>query len=146
MATEIEEVTATSSDIRDRMIRIEREMKESQDRQLIERLFSQINSGGLGIIGLDAALKALKQGQVNVLLVQQGFQQKGYVCTSCRSLLTGNGSCDYCEGKTQAVHDIVEQAMQEALRQNCQVKYITLAGSRLATAGSIGALLRYKPK
>ncbi len=140
-----EEMTASSKDILEKTMNIEKEMRQKEETQLVNQLFKEVNSGGLGIVGLDSTLRALQRGQVNHLLVQEGFEREGYQCVSCMSLHTKNGSCDFCGANTNGVTDIVAEAVQNALKQGCQVKYISLAGSQLAAAGNIGAVLRFKP-
>jgi len=144
VAIEQEEIHATPAQILERATKIEKDLKQKEDRKLLARLFSQVNSGGLGILGLDSTIRALHYGQVNYLVVQEGYGKHGYRCIECSRLLTNNGSCDYCGGKTQAVSNVVDEAIQEALVQGCQVRYITIPDSQLVTAGSIGAMLRYK--
>jgi peptide chain release factor subunit 1 len=141
----VEEFAANLKTIQDRVMAMEREIKEREDEQILERLFNQVNSGGLGIVGLDSTIRALQQGQVNFLVVEEGYEKDGFRCTECRSLLTRNGSCDYCGGRTQSVPDIVEEAVQECITQGCQVKFISSGDSELSTAGKIGAMLRFKP-
>jgi peptide chain release factor subunit 1 len=140
-----EEMTASPKDILDKTMKIEKEMRQKEETQLVNQLFNEVNSGGLGILGLDSTLRALQRGQVNQLLVQEGFEREGYQCVSCMSLHTKNGSCDFCGANTNNVTDIVAEAVRDALKQGCQVKYISLAGSQLAAAGNIGAVLRFKP-
>jgi len=140
-----EEMTASTKDILEKTMQIEREMRQKEETHLLNQLFTEVNSGGLGIVGLDSTLRALQRGQVNQLLVQEGFEREGYQCVSCMSLHTKNGSCDFCGANTDSVPDIVAEAVQNAIKQGCQVKYISLAGSQLAAAGSIGAVLRFKP-
>jgi peptide chain release factor subunit 1 len=140
-----EEMTASTKDILEKTMKIEKEMRQKEETQLVNQLFKEVNSGGLGILGLDSTLRALQRGQVNQLLVQEGFEREGYQCVSCMSLHTKNGSCDFCGANTNNVTDIVAEAVQDALKQGCQVKYISLAGSQLAAAGNIGAVLRFKP-
>ncbi|MCI0617293.1 hypothetical protein L0244_30325, partial [bacterium] len=140
-----EEMTASTKDILEKTMKIEKELRQKEETQLVNQLFKEVNSGGLGILGLDSTLRALQRGQVNQLLVQEGFEREGYQCVSCMSLHTKNGSCDFCGANTNNVTDIVAEAVQGALKQGCQVKYISLAGSQLAAAGNIGAVLRFKP-
>jgi peptide chain release factor subunit 1 len=143
-ATAVEEFTVNVKDVLERVTRLDREIKDRDDQLLLERLFNQVNSGGLGIVGLDSTIRALQQGQVNFLVVEEGYEKDGYRCIECRSLSTRNGACDYCGGKTQLIPDIIEEAVQECITQGCQVKYINLTGSELTNAGKIGAMLRFK--
>jgi peptide chain release factor subunit 1 len=144
VATEVEEFNANLKSILDRIRKMEHAMKDQEDTQLLNRLFNQVKSGGLGIVGLDSTIRALQQGQVNFLVVEAGFAKDGYRCTECKSLSTRNGSCDYCGGNTQVVQDIIEEAVQQALTQGCQVKFISLPETELSMAGKIGAMLRFK--
>ncbi|HSE41356.1 MAG TPA: Vms1/Ankzf1 family peptidyl-tRNA hydrolase, partial [Acidobacteriota bacterium] len=140
-----EEMTASAKDILEKTMHVEKEMRQKEETQLLNQLFTEVNSGGLGIVGLDSTLRALQRGQVNQLLVQEGFEREGYQCVSCMSLHIKNGACDFCGAKTDSVPDIVAEAVQDAMKKGCQVKYISLAGSQLAAAGNIGAVLRFKP-
>ena len=137
VAIEQEEIHATRSKILERAMKIEKDMKQKKDRMLLDLLFAQVNSGGLGILGLDSTIRALQNGQVNYLVVREGYGKHGYRCVECSRLLSANSSCDYCGGKTQAVTNIIDEAIQEALVQGCQVRYITIPDPQLETAGSI---------
>jgi len=140
-----EDINASPKDVLEKTMKIEKEMRQREESQLVNRLFNEVNSGGLGIVGLDSTLRALQRGQVNQLLVQEGFWREGYQCVSCMSLHTKNNSCDFCGAATDNIPDIVAEAVQDALQQGCQVKFISLPGSQLAAAGNIGAVLRFKP-
>jgi peptide chain release factor subunit 1 len=142
--TAVEEFNANLRDVLDRVMAMDRELKQTEDKLLVERLFNQVNSGGLGIVGLDSTIRALQQGQVNFLVVEEGYEKDGYRCVECKSLSTRNGACDYCGGTTQVIPDIIEEAVQECITQGCQVKYINVTGSELSAAGKIGAMLRFK--
>ena len=143
--TGVEEFNVNSREVLDRVMGMDREMKDREDKRLVERLFNQVNSGGLGIVGLDSTIRALQQGQVNFMVVEEGYEKDGYRCVECKSLSTRNGACDYCGGTTQSIPDIIEEAVQECITQGCQVKYINGTGSELTAAGKIGAMLRFKP-
>ncbi|HEY4492502.1 MAG TPA: hypothetical protein VI958_10925 [Acidobacteriota bacterium] len=138
------EIYAPVKDVLDHTAGLEADLKQKEQRKLLQRLFNQVNSGGLAIVGLEPTVRALQLGQVNYLVVQEGFGHQGFRCIDCASLLTNNGSCDYCGGVTRKVNDVVEEAVQQALEQGCQVKHITLADSELLSAGKIGAVLRFK--
>jgi peptide chain release factor subunit 1 len=139
-----ENFNSPPAEILEKTKNIEKEIREQEEIQLMNQLFDQVNSGGLGIVGLDSILRALQVGQVNQLVVQEGFQKEGFRCAKCLSLHLQNGACVYCGEETNVVSDVVEEAIQEAIQQGCQVRYISHPGSQLATAGNIGALLRFK--
>jgi peptide subunit release factor 1 (eRF1) len=132
------------AEVLSKTMNIEKEIHKSEETELLKRLFNEVNSEGLGIVGLDSILVALQVGQVNQLLVQEGFHKEGFRCVKCLSLHLKNGACAYCGEETSTVPDVVEEAIQDAIQQGCQVKYISLPGSQLASAGNIGALLRFR--
>jgi peptide chain release factor subunit 1 len=143
-ASSVLEIGALSTDVMQCVMKIERQMKEKEDRRLLERLMNQVRSGALGVVGLDSTIRALQQGQVNTLIVDDQFSKEGYRCGSCESLSVHPGNCDYCGGTLQDVKDIVEQAVLDAQNSSCEVKYVMLPDSELSRAGKIGAILRFK--
>jgi peptide chain release factor subunit 1 len=125
-------------------LNVEKQLREREEKRLITRLFDEVNSGGLGVVGLDSILVALQVGQINQLLVQEGFQKEGFRCKNCGSLHLKNGACAYCGEDTSTVPDVVEEAIQDAIEQGCQVRHISQPNSPLTSTGNIGALLRFK--
>lgn len=144
VGTFLEDINANPKAVLERTMQIEQEIKEEEERKLLQRFLDQVNSGGLGIVGLDPTLKALQQGQVHYLVVKDGYGTQGYRCKNCQSLHSTNGRCQYCDGTVENVGDIVEEAVREALEQGCQVRYITLPQGELSPVGNIGAILRFK--
>lgn len=144
VSTFLEEINATPKAILERTLLVEEEIRQKEQRELLERFLAQLNSGGLGVAGLDSTLKALRQGQVNYLLVKDGYEIEGFRCRECFGLHAENGSCKYCNGPTEKVSDVIDEAVQEALQQGVHVKYITLAEPEHSLAGNIGAILRFK--
>jgi peptide subunit release factor 1 (eRF1) len=52
-------------------------------------------------------------------------------------------SCQYCGSKLQAVDDVVEQAVEHAIRNGAKVDVVTgEAAASLATSGGIAAFLK----
>ncbi len=139
-----EDFNSAPTEILGKTSHIESQLRQQEETRLLNQLFDEVNSGGLGIVGLDSILLALQIGQVNQLLVQEGFQKQGFRCISCESLHLRNGACAYCGEATNTIPDVVEEAIQDAIHQGCQVKYISLPDSQLTSAGYIGALLRFK--
>jgi peptide chain release factor subunit 1 len=139
-----EDQNATPKTVLAKTLKIEQDLRQKNEKKLLDRFFGRIRSGGLALLGLDPTIRALQQGQVNTIVIQDGYARSGYRCKACSSLLANNTSCDYCGGATERVNDIVDAAIQEALQQGCNVKFITLDDSPLAAAGSIGALLRFR--
>lgn len=133
-----------SRSLLEKSLKVEQEVRETGDRKILTRLFDQVSSGGLAVVGLDPTLRALQFGQVNMLIAQHGFATDGSRCQSCGSLQLHSGTCEYCGGSLQVVNDIVDLAAQDVLGQGGSVKFIGLSDSPLAKSGNIGALLRFR--
>jgi hypothetical protein len=74
--------------------------------------------------------------------VSQGFAAPGWRCDACDFIGTVGRRCPVCQADMHAVDDIVEEAIEEALRQSCRVE-ICVDNADLDVLGRIGALLRY---
>lgn len=141
-----DEIHTLQAVVLEKTMDVEKALRQREETKLLDQFFNQVNSGGLGILGLDSTMRALQNGQVNYLLVQDGFREAGFRCAQCGGLLTTGGACTYCDGPTHPVGDLVEETVEEALQQGCQVKHITIPDRRLTGAGRIGATLRFRTK
>jgi peptide subunit release factor 1 (eRF1) len=111
--------------------------------KLIDDLIDEYNPNRLGVLGIDAVIKALIRDQIRILIYDRNFSHSGYVCRNC-SYLSANPveSCPYCEGKLVFYNEIVDEIVENALDQGCEI--VDLEGNeRFKKAGSIGAVLRY---
>ncbi len=111
--------------------------------KLIDDLIDEYNPNGLGVLGIDAVIKALIRDQIRVLIYDKNFSHTGYVCRNCNYLSASPvESCPYCEGKLLYYNEIVDEIVENALDQGCEI--VDLEGNeRFKKAGSIGAVLRY---
>ena len=111
--------------------------------KLIDDLIDEYNPNRLGILGIDAVIKALIRDQIRILIYDRNFSHSGYVCRNCNYLSASSiESCPYCEGKLVFYNEIVDEIVENALDQGCEI--VDLEGNeRFKKAGSIGAVLRY---
>ena len=111
--------------------------------KLIDDLIDEYNPNRLGILGIDAVIKALIRDQIRILIYDRNFSHSGYVCRNCNYLSASPiESCPYCEGKLVFYNEIVDEIVENALDQGCEI--VDLEGNeRFKKAGSIGAVLRY---
>jgi len=111
---------------------------------LIGRLIDEYNPNGMGVLGIDGTIKSLLIEKIRILIYDRQFTQEGYICNSCRYLTIGyKDGCPYCEGKLVFYNDIVDEIVEDALSQGCEIVDIE-GNEKLIRAGSIGAVLRYK--
>lgn len=97
---------------------------------------------GWAVNGIEASLRALAHGQVRTLLVNPAMVTRGFRCLGS-GRLTGIPNGCRGEGPADPVEDLVDEAIEEALRQRSQVDVIEgeTAGSRV---DGLAALLRFK--
>lgn len=141
-------LVASTKTIHERTRQIVDALAQQEALELVERLESESSAQNLGVVDLPGTLRAVQQGQVLTLLVTEGFAEDGKRCRGCGHLTVyAEEECPYCGGSLAPVADIVQAIADLAFDQGCAVKFLEgEAGRRLAKLGSIGALLRYRPR
>ena len=118
------------------------EIKSKND--LVDRLIEEYNPNGMGVLGIDAAVKYLLIEQIRTLIYDRQFTHEGYVCDTCGYItIEKKEKCPYCKGDLVFYSDIVDEIVEVALGQGCEIVDIE-ENKKLVKAGSIGAVLRYK--
>jgi peptide subunit release factor 1 (eRF1) len=110
---------------------------------LINKLIDEYNPNGKGVLGIEATIRLLLMDRVKTLIYEKQYIHSGYVCSVCGYLtVEEKDKCPYCEGELVFYNDIVDEIVEDALDQGCEI--IDVEGNeRLIEAGSIGAVLRY---
>lgn len=100
------------------------------------------------VVGLDSTLQAVNSGRVWELIYSEGLLSPGFECPECSALFSNQTQeCLYCGADVQPVRNIVEQAVEHALRKQARIEVVTgEASTALAAAGGIGAFLKTRPK
>ncbi len=123
---------------------MERAIKKSEDEALIKRFTAELEKGGRAASGLRDCLKTLGMGEIQTLIVTKYFSAPGRHCPRCKLLYTEEEvKCPSCDRKTDPVMDVVDEAIEAAMRRDAQIRHIQ-PPSRLDHYGQIGALLRFK--
>ena len=115
--------------------------ERAAEREQVHEMLEGIGSGW-GVNGLNATLKALARGQVRSLLVNSDASEPGFRCDISGRLALTEVECRG-EGEPIAVIDIVDDAIEEALRQGVDVNVVYEPEARDAIE-SLGALLRFR--
>jgi len=111
---------------------------------LVDRLIGEYNPNGMGVLGIEAVIKSLLTEQIKILIYDRQFIHSGYICESCRYFsIEKKEKCPYCGGEPVFYNDIVDEIVEDALNQGCEIVDIE-GNEKLSEAGSIGAVLRYK--
>lgn len=120
------------------------EFEAKTKNDLIDRLIDEYNPNGMGVLGIDATIKSLLIEKIRILIYDRQFTHEGYICDSCRYLtIEYKDKCPYCGGKPVFYNDIVDEIVEDALNQGCEIVDIE-GNEKLIRAESIGAVLRYK--
>jgi peptide chain release factor subunit 1 len=111
------------------------------ERALVHEMLEGVGTGW-GVNGLTPTLRALSRGQVRSLLVHADTAEPGFRCGDSGRLALTERECRG-EGEPVAVLDVVDEAIEEALRQGVDVNVVYEAEARDAIEG-LGALLRFR--
>jgi len=111
--------------------------------RLVETAVTAAAKGKGGAIGLDDTLGALRGGRVQVLLVSDGYREKGFECSGC-GFHTAQAVqvCPFCGNPFRVIEDAVEHAVQTVMLGEGEVEIIR-GNPDLERAGRIAAILRY---
>ncbi|TML06293.1 MAG: hypothetical protein E6G41_08150 [Actinobacteria bacterium] len=149
---ELDVETASPEDVvrsaRDVMQRIEREREDEALARLREGLSGGPRPAAARIADV---LEALNQRRVETLLIAAGTTAPGRECPRCGWLGVGGDECPADGTPTIARQDIVGPAVQRALLQSADVRYLArreadgepVVASQLDMYGGIGAVLRF---
>ncbi|MFW6159952.1 MAG: hypothetical protein ACOC57_02280 [Acidobacteriota bacterium] len=123
--------------------KLEKELREQEEKELVECLVSELKKGGRAISGLRDTLQSLNLGEVHTLLITRHFSSEGRKCLQCGFLYVDEEICPGCRVKTQPLLDVVDEVVETAMDKSCQVKHIN-PPTLLSRYGNIGAFLRYQ--
>jgi len=135
-------VGASLEEIRNAAVEVEAQVERHEEAELVGRLRTAVASGRRGVAGLGPVLAALAERRAERVLVSQGYRDAGWRCSPCGALAVVGRKCSRCGAEMEALDDVVEEAIDEALSQSCRVE-ICVGNADLDVLGRIGALLRY---
>ena len=95
-------------------------------------------------MGLGHTLKALNSNRLWQLIYSEGFSALGFECSKCSALFAlEEEACSFCGAAIRPVANVVERAVDHALRKGAKIEVVTgEASAELASAGGIGGFLR----
>jgi peptide subunit release factor 1 (eRF1) len=135
-------VSAGLDEIRNVAVEVEHKVERRKEAELVARLREAVATGRRGVAGLGPVLLALGEHRAEQILVSQGYREAGWRCAPCGALALVGRKCGRCGSEMEALDDVVEEAIDEALSQSCRVE-ICVGNADLDVLGRIGALLRY---
>jgi peptide subunit release factor 1 (eRF1) len=113
-------------------------------RQLRKELTALEGAYGTGWAtdGPRETLRALHRGQARTLFIREDLTGAGYRCSTTGRLVLSQNECRD-EGKPKPVRDIVDEAIEEALAQRIQVRFVPDMPEAGAVDG-MAAILRFR--
>jgi peptide chain release factor subunit 1 len=118
------------------------EKSHQEKYEVIQHLKQEILTEGLAVHGVDETIDAVKNGKAELLLVEEGFKMRGWVCEHCQIAGTGYATtCPNCGNKTSEV-DLIEEIIELAERTDVKVEFTD--DEEIKKLGHVAALLRYK--
>ena len=132
---------ATLASVHAATLSVREEFERASERDLVHEMLEGVGTGW-AVNGLSPTLKALSRGQVRSLLVNADAGQAGFRCADSGRLALTERECRG-EGTPVPVLDIVDDAIEEALRQGVDVNVVYQPEAR-DSIDSLGALLRFR--
>lgn len=109
----------------------------------VSRLKEEILRNGLAVYGLKETGDAVRNGQIELLLVGKGYKIRGWICEKCQAVDAGaRNKCPYCGSRTSEV-DVIEELIEFAERADTKIEFVE-DNPVLNELGGVGGLLRFK--
>jgi peptide subunit release factor 1 (eRF1) len=132
---------ATSARVHEATLAVREAWERDAERALVREVQEGLGSGW-SVNGMTPTLRALSRGQVRALLVHADAGEPGFRCAETGRLTVSERDCR-AEGEPVPVLDVVDDAIEEALRQGVEVNVVYEPEARDAIEGLAG-LLRFR--
>jgi peptide subunit release factor 1 (eRF1) len=131
----------TLSAVHDTTLAVREDYERASERALVHEMLEGLGTGW-GVNGVTPTLRALSRGQVRSLLVDADASRPGFRCGDSGRLALNERECRG-EGEPIPILDVVDDAIEEALRQGVDVNVVYEPEARAAIDGLAG-LLRFR--
>jgi hypothetical protein len=128
--------------IRDRALKVVEEAELKREFSLADAAITAAAKNSHGAVRIDRVLTAAHAGQIQTLLVAEGYTSEGHRCQQCGYVTMAPGAqCQFCGGAFEQIPDAVEAAISKALEQGGRVDIVH--GHTALNEVGVAALLRY---
>jgi peptide subunit release factor 1 (eRF1) len=132
---------ATPARVHQATLAVREAWERDEERNLVREMQEALGTGW-SVNGMTPTLRALSRGQVRGLLVHADAGEPGFRCSDSGRLALTERDCR-AEGEPIPVLDVVDDAIEEALRQGVDVNVVYEPEARDAIEGLAG-LLRFR--
>lgn len=133
--------TATAADVHASTLAVREAFERESEKLRVEEMMDAVGNGW-AVNGLPGTLRRLARGQIRTLLVDAEAYLPGFKCSESGRLSVEARGCRG-EGDPEPVLDLVDEAIEEALRQHVQVDVVYQPDASRAIEGLAG-LLRFR--
>ena len=126
----------------DQSLKIEEEVERAKEKEQVKNLIENLGDKNKAISGLDEVLQASFDKKILKLIIKEGLQKSGFICTNCDKLIYKKDDCSQCENNKEEVADVIDELVQQVIVQGGEVEFVQ-ESEELEKMGNVGALLRY---
>ena len=118
------------------------EREKRQSHEAVQQLKEEILKDGLFVYGVEETLSAVKNGQVELLIIEKNRKVPGWICEHCQLVKQGiSKTCSNC-GKSTSKVDVIEEILEFAKRTDAEIEFTD--DEEIEKLGHVGAILRFK--
>lgn len=135
--------TSSTAEIRKQAWRIFEEWTEARRGELVKEALSPGRGTRHCVTGLRRVLRSLELGEVQTLMIGEGYTARAMECTSCGHLDSHLVRyCPLCGHATRQLEDVCDTLIAAAVRRDIELLWVK-NNSELDRVGNVAAVLRY---
>jgi len=137
------DIMASATELKEELLGLIEDFERKRNEELVRQALTEAAKGRRATSGIDDTINAVREGRINILLLDPELKLPGKKCSNCGYMTSQPiGLCPICSSTLQERPDILNDAVAETLRKGGKI--ITITGNReLASAGGIASILRY---
>lgn len=136
-------MNAGEAEVLARSLEVAQAAERAREGKIIQTLITAAAKGKAGVVRLDDTLGAAHAGQIQTLVISEGFRAPGWQCVGCGFVTSQRlVRCPFCGHSFAEIPDAVEHTIHKVMRDGGEVEVVR-GNPALDSVGRIGALLRY---
>jgi peptide subunit release factor 1 (eRF1) len=135
------DTTAPLDEVRTAVHGVAEHRVEERRSEALDRLAAAVNGAEPAAAGLQQVIDALNMKRVELMLVSEGYVERGRRCPADDTLALQGDTCPACGTAMEDVEDMVDEAVVRAVDSDAPVYRIP--DELLRRFGQIGAILRW---
>ena len=134
----------TTDEIREHANRALQDAQAQRRDSYLRETLSQARGNARGVTGLRRVLKSLEMGEVQTLLIGEGYSARAVECGSCGHIDSHMVPyCPVCGKATRELDDVCDAMIPMAIRRDIELFYVN-NNPEFDAVGNIAALLRFR--